>query len=107
MARTLPQDRAVGPSPRLYGTRMAGLRPFVDDQRLAVLRLLVEIGAARSARSTPARSPSCINCCSSMAAGLVPMRDGRYVAGQSLPRSAPEPVREVAHKCPIPPIRSF
>src|SRR4051812_28819628 len=51
----------------LVGIRTAGLRPVVADADLDVLRLLADrrcqIGAARSARTTPARSPNCMPCC--------------------------------------------
>jgi len=48
----------------LVGTRMAGLRPVVDDQQLAVLRALAT-GAGRSVRTTRGCSRSCTTCCSS------------------------------------------
>ena len=57
-------DATDAHSVALVGTRMAGLRPVVNDEQLAVLRILVD--RRRSwARTTPARSPSCTSCCSS------------------------------------------
>src|SRR3954452_16990609 len=51
----------------LVGIRTAGLRPVVADADPDVLRLLADrrcqIGAARSARTTPATSPNCMPCC--------------------------------------------
>ena len=48
----------------LVGTRVAGLRPVVDDAQLDVLRVLAD-RRRPWVRSTPGRSPSCTPCCSS------------------------------------------
>jgi len=48
----------------LVGVRMAGLRPVVDDEQLAVLRVLADRRRAW-VRTTPGWSRSCITfCCS-------------------------------------------
>ena len=57
-------DATDAHSVALVGTRMAGLRPLVNDEQLAVLRILVDRRRS-SARTTPGWSPSCTSCCSS------------------------------------------
>ena len=55
-------DATDAHSVALVGTRMAGLRPVVNDEQLAVLRILVDRRRS-SARTTPGWSPSCTSCC--------------------------------------------
>jgi hypothetical protein len=56
-------DATDAHSVAVVGTRMAGLRPVVADQQLAVLRSW-PTDAERSGRTTPAWSRSCTTCCS-------------------------------------------
>ena len=57
-------DATDAHSVALVGTRMAGLRPVVDDEQLAILRTLVD--RRRSLGEDHTRmSPSCTTCCSS------------------------------------------
>ncbi|MDN5766125.1 MAG: IS110 family transposase [Humibacillus sp.] len=46
----------------LVGVRMAGLRPVVNDEQLAVLRCW-STGAGPSVRTTPGWSPCCVTFC--------------------------------------------
>lgn len=55
-------DATDAHSVALVGTRMAGLRPVVNDEQLAVLRVLVD-GAVRWATNTLARCPRFTTCC--------------------------------------------
>jgi hypothetical protein len=55
-------DATDAHSVALVGTRMSGLRPVVNDEQLAVLRILVD-RRSRWARTTPGWSPSCTSCC--------------------------------------------
>ena len=55
-------DATDAHSVALVGTRMAGLRPVVDDEQLAVLRLLVD-RRRRLGEDTPGWSASCTSCC--------------------------------------------
>jgi hypothetical protein len=57
-------DATVAHSVAVLGTRMAGLRPVVNDEQVTLLRILVD-RRAHWARTTPGWSPSCINCSSS------------------------------------------
>jgi transposase len=54
-------DATDAHSVALVGTRVARLRPVVDDEQLAVLRILVD----RRARTTPGRPVIYTDCCSS------------------------------------------
>ena len=55
-------DATDAHSVALVGTRMSGLRPVVNDEQLAVLRMLVD-RRRPWAMTTPARSPSSTTCC--------------------------------------------
>ena len=57
-------DATDAHSVALIGTRMTGLRPVVDHEQRAVLRILVD-RRRPWVRSTPGWSRSCISCCSS------------------------------------------
>ena len=57
-------DATDAHSVALVGTRMSGLRPVVDDEQLAVLRMLVDRRRALGEDHTR-MSPSCTSCCSS------------------------------------------
>ena len=46
-------DATDAHSVALVGTRMAGLRPVVNDEQLVVLRVLVDRADGHSARTTP------------------------------------------------------
>jgi hypothetical protein len=55
-------DATDAHSVALVGTRMSGLRPVVNDEQLAVLRLLVDRRRSLG-ESTPARPPKSMPCC--------------------------------------------
>ena len=57
-------DATDAHSVALVGTRMAGLRPVVNDEQLAVLRILADRRRCLG-EDTPARSPRSTSCCSS------------------------------------------
>ena len=55
-------DATDAHSVALVGTRMSGLRPVVNDEQLAVLRIW-STDAGRWERTTPGWSPSSTSCC--------------------------------------------
>jgi transposase len=55
-------DATDAHSVALVGTRMSGLRPVVNDEQLAVLRIW-STDVAPWVRTTPGWSPSCTSCC--------------------------------------------
>ena len=58
-------DATDAHSVALVGTRMAGLRPVVDDEQLAVLRVLVDRRRSLGEDHTRIVSPAARTCCSS------------------------------------------
>jgi len=57
-------DATDAHSVALVGTRMTGLRPVVNDEQLAILRILVDRRRSLGEDHTK-WSPSCTSCCSS------------------------------------------
>ena len=60
-------DATDAHSVALVGTRMSGLRPVINDEQLAVLRILVDrrrsLGEEHTRKMSPARCPRSTTCC--------------------------------------------